>query len=548
MGKHLSGTLKDSLKTSWLCFLLHVWLAKQFSRTLRAYSTLQSCDYRRWRVPAALSSVQPRSSADLSATTNNPDDGVVAAIPNNSRLLLMLDLIKFQSHLPSWYNAGRLSKVVFSRRLNLISPQSFSLDTSSLDYFSLKVAASSTASFNASIASALLKERLGGLLSPYRSNQLNRFAVKNLLLRTDGNTLRLFDRYSKAKSSISARRLLSLESQSSNFSLRPTNTKPLGLKRVTFMRSLLVSQCALSLRFSSLLHYLTVPINSQVSFTTLSNQHYLSTASATGVPHSHYTLERANSSHVCSYMSSLHTVGHSVIVDPFLIKALLSPQSNPRLVDRTADSFDNIRHHKELARTIYRKVSQFVANSSVRKNISPWYYNTLIRFLSYCTGLSVMLQYYGSLDNLISKSDVALYKRWMPRMASYERSLGHRFFLEEALHVIHLSFKLHDASLFSSWLKAIISRISFWRTRSIFRFLKYLFNNYLNANFNRMAIKGFKVRLKGKISAAGNSRKRNIIFRSGKTSYSSVELKCSHSSSQIVTFTGAMGFQIWIFY
>jgi len=141
-----------------------------------------------------------------------------------------------------------------------------------------------------------------------------------------------------------------------------------------------------------------------------------------------------------------------------------------------------------------------------------------------------------------------MYKRWIPRMASYERKLGHRFFLEEALHIIHLSFRLHDCSLLSSWLKAIIKRISFWKTRSIFRFLKYLFNNYLESHFNYLGIKGFKVRLKGKISAAGNSRKRTILFRSGKNSYSNVSLKCLHNITTISTFTGVMGFQVWIFY
>lgn len=74
--------------------------------------------------------------------------------------------------------------------------------------------------------------------------------------------------------------------------------------------------------------------------------------------------------------------------------------------------------------------------------------------------------------------------------------------------------------------------------------MKYLFNNYLESSFNYLGIKGFKVKLKGKISAAGNSRKRNIIFRSGKTSYSSVNLKCVNSSSIIPTFTGVMGFQV----
>ena len=113
---------------------------------------------------------------------------------------------------------------------------------------------------------------------------------------------------------------------------------------------------------------------------------------------------------------------------------------------------------------------------------------------------------------------------------------------------MHLSFKYHDVNLFSSWLKAIITRISFWKTRSIFRFLKYVFNNYYRYMFDTLSVKGIKIRLKGKISAAGNSRKRTILFRSGKNSYSSVNIKCIHDFKTITTFTGVMGFQVWIFY
>jgi len=30
-------------------------------------------------------------------------------------------------------------------------------------------------------------------------------------------------------------------------------------------------------------------------------------------------------------------------------------------------------------------------------------------------------------------------------MSFYERKLGHKFFLEEALHILHIGFKLRDA-------------------------------------------------------------------------------------------------------
>lgn len=62
--------------------------------------------------------------------------------------------------------------------------------------------------------------------------------------------------------------------------------------------------------------------------------------------------------------------------------------------------------------------------------------------------------------------------------------------------------------------------------------------------FSDLDVKGFKVKLKGKISVAGNSRKRTILFRAGKNSHTNLNLRVLHHKNTIVTFTGVMGFQI----
>jgi hypothetical protein len=181
-------------------------------------------------------------------------------------------------------------------------------------------------------------------------------------------------------------------------------------------------------------------------------------------------------------------------------------------------------------------------------DITPWVNDALIRFIEFTSGSRALIQHNMNIEGMVDKHSKLTYRCWILRMGYYERTLGHRFFMEEALHIIHLSLKNHDVNLFSSWLKAIITRISFWKTRSIFRFLKYIFNNYYRFMFNDLSSKGIKIRLKGKISAAGNSRKRTILFRSGKNSYSSVNVKCLHDFKTITTFTGVMGFQVWLFY
>ena len=72
----------------------------------------------------------------------------------------------------------------------------------------------------------------------------------------------------------------------------------------------------------------------------------------------------------------------------------------------------------------------------------------MIRFIEHLSGRKALLQFYPFVSQGVDLGAAARYRLWMPRMSFYERRLGHRFFLEEAIHIMHLSFSLHDASLF----------------------------------------------------------------------------------------------------
>ena len=210
--------------------------------------------------------------------------------------------------------------------------------------------------------------------------------------------------------------------------------------------------------------------------------------------------------------------------------------------------YSNLVPHTSFNYILSKKIYSMGYTQSMRVDLVPWYYHTLIRFIENCSGKKVMFQFYPFVNQEITKDFIVRYKKWMPRMSFYERRLGHKFFLEEALHILHIGFVLRDPVLLSSWLKAMILRISFWKTKSIFRFLKYLLYNYYRFIFSDLGIKGLKLKLKGKISAAGNSRKRTILYRIGSTSHSTVNLRVAYDSKIISTFTGVMGFQVWLFY
>ena len=263
-----------------------------------------------------------------------------------------------------------------------------------------------------------------------------------------------------------------------------------------------------------------------------------------------------------------YTIYHylQMLADPFFFKYKLQPNTSDNLTLKTFNkvlvpwstnriagieglgTYNNLNPSYYFNKLITRQSFDFFSSYKFYENIIPWYYNTLIRFFEHISGHKCMFQIYPFVNQNIKQDWIARYRSWIPRMSFYERMLGHKFFMEEALHIIHLSFYYKDSKLMGSWLKAIILRISFWRTRSIFRFLKYLMLTHFYYVFADLKVKGLKIKLKGKISVAGNSRKRSILYRVGKTSHSEVSLKVTHHKTTINTFTGVMGFQIWIFY
>lgn len=70
--------------------------------------------------------------------------------------------------------------------------------------------------------------------------------------------------------------------------------------------------------------------------------------------------------------------------------------------------------------------------------------------------------------------------------------------------------------------------------------MRYLFWLY----FPELEFKGLKLRLKGKISVAGNARTRTLMYRIGETSYSKLNNRIVSDFSTINTFTGVLGFNI----
>ena len=219
--------------------------------------------------------------------------------------------------------------------------------------------------------------------------------------------------------------------------------------------------------------------------------------------------------------------------------------NDPRNV---SGSLTNLSPQTSLTWKQILKKNQSATNSQIHSNFLIWYNFLLVRFLENCTGCKVSIIFNPHLAKSLTIKEQAQLLLWEQRVQGFQRLIGSKISLRESLEVTYLSLKLKDPSLFSNWLSRTIRKVSFWKYRAFFRFLKFLFVNLFSSLFYQLGVNGVKLRLKGKVSVAGNARTRAIAYRIGRTSHSRIQNKILHELSFVYTFTGVLGLQVWYYF
>lgn len=208
----------------------------------------------------------------------------------------------------------------------------------------------------------------------------------------------------------------------------------------------------------------------------------------------------------------------------------------------------NITQISKTSIVFRRKLVRLVSHAVFTPRIIIWYYKAFVHFAEICTGRQVAVTFGPFAENGLTVEDLALCYNWDIRLLYFQRLLGHRIFANEGLRLTALSLRLKDPHFLANWLRGMLKRMSFWKYRLLFRYLKFILKYLLIPKAAHFGIKGFKLKLKGKISVAGNARTRTLFQRLGYTSHSQFSNKIAYDLSYINTFTGVMGFQIWFFY
>ena len=198
--------------------------------------------------------------------------------------------------------------------------------------------------------------------------------------------------------------------------------------------------------------------------------------------------------------------------------------------------------------SIRRKFLRLIASSSFSADLSFWYYKTLIQFIENCSGKRTNLYFGPFIENALTFEDRARCTLWNNRVTGFQRIMGHRIFVYEALAIVAVAIRLKDPTFLANWIRGMLKRLSFWRYRLIFRYLKFLLRYIFQPNFHLFDFRGVKLSLKGKISVAGNARTRTLFMRFGDTSHSKMDNKVSYDLSLVNTFTGVLGFKLLFYY
>ena len=138
---------------------------------------------------------------------------------------------------------------------------------------------------------------------------------------------------------------------------------------------------------------------------------------------------------------------------------------------------------------------------------------------------------------------------WISGRASYKfKKFNRFFFFEEFLEVLCVSFFKKDIKFFEAWFVRFFIKIHFKLHKSFL----FLFNKFLAEFFyifkSFFFIKGFKLDVRGKVSVAGNSKKRHFLIKYGEISFSKKSSRLSYTQSIVPTSTGVLGVELLLVY
>lgn len=179
---------------------------------------------------------------------------------------------------------------------------------------------------------------------------------------------------------------------------------------------------------------------------------------------------------------------------------------------------------------------------------SSFIINILLKYFSYFYNNNIILNINFELYNNLTIQEIVFLESVNFRMKLFAFQFSTIFFLSEFIDVVYLSLKRKNLKIIFYYIQRILKKLILWDHK---KFLLFFFNLFSEQFFPKTAFlgfKGIKLVIKGKIAVGGNSRKRSMILKLGKTTASNHFNDLHITNTLFTTSTGALGFKAWLFY
>lgn len=138
---------------------------------------------------------------------------------------------------------------------------------------------------------------------------------------------------------------------------------------------------------------------------------------------------------------------------------------------------------------------------------------------------------------------------WVTNRAAFRLKKFNRFFFfNEFLEVLCVSFLKKDIRFFEMWFVRFLEKIHFKLHKGFLFLLNKFFLEFFKFFSAVFLLKGLKIDVRGKLSAAGNSKKRHFLIKFGELSFSKKKNKISYVQSIVPTSTGVLGVELLLVY
>jgi hypothetical protein len=174
--------------------------------------------------------------------------------------------------------------------------------------------------------------------------------------------------------------------------------------------------------------------------------------------------------------------------------------------------------------------------------------DTLVRLLEHELGTRVNFTLLRSPYSLISAAEVVSLLLLRGRINYWLQHAKGSPTWRYIATLIFTVFKTKDISLLTSWLHGRMIRMPLFSHNRFLSFVCYFFKLAYFLYGTAFGVQGVHVRVAGKISVTGNSRKRTLIFRVGKTGANNLQIKASSDFYLVRTGTGCLGLTASLFF